>query len=122
MFTPQPCQLFPFGRRQPGAPLGAIGLRVFDPEGQTRRCEVQLAGHGGHALALVEDQTHGLLFEVISEPPTRPAIVDLGHCGHRTHHSGDVYSTGSLPEPLISEYFYSLIQSGGSAMIPTRYV
>jgi hypothetical protein len=49
----EPRQLIALGRRQPGAALGSIGLRLLDPLAQRRRHQIQLAGDGGDAFALV---------------------------------------------------------------------
>jgi len=48
-------ELLALGRRQAGAPLRAISLRLLDPIAQCRRDEIELARHRRDALALVED-------------------------------------------------------------------
>jgi hypothetical protein len=51
----EPRQLLALDGRQTRAPFRAIGLRVLHPPARRRRDQIQLAGHGGDALALIED-------------------------------------------------------------------
>lgn len=55
----QPQQFLALFLHQPALALRALRARVFDPPGQGRCRQIQLAGHGTDGLAFVEDQAYG---------------------------------------------------------------
>ena len=92
--------------------------------------QIQVAGHGRDALALVEHQPDGLGFEVVIKLPARaPALGGVCHrSGHRIHLSEDVHQTGSSPTVTGAARRLSLwtagvlaVQAGGGLLVPGLY-
>ena len=82
----------------PVRPVRAIGARALHPLAQRRLGQIEIAGDGADALALVEHQPDRLGFEVVIELPARPSLRGLCHrSGHRIRLSEDVHETGSSP-------------------------
>ena len=80
--------------------VGAIGAGAMDLFAERRLGQVEIAGRGADALALLEDQADRLRFEVVIEPSAwAPApFRRLCHrCGHRIRLSESVHETGSIP-------------------------
>lgn len=92
----EPGQLLPLRRRQAGAALRAIGLRVPDSIGQGGRRQIQVARHGADRLALIQQEPNRAGHELLGEPPPRPSSrLARSHSGHRIRPSEDVHQTGS---------------------------